>query len=276
MNTEAKNMPLRGMDLNEKDEWVEVPLENVLPKWLDEAISDEDEDDTGVACVLPYLQDKFHQWLMDVRGINAKSADDYIRQYESAYDHLYEEVGIDLYDLLQTIFEENGDETGYALTEEDAPDFVKIYLDKMLEKMDEQEDSFTKAELRALASYHAFIVDLAGTEDETFIKEKSTPLPDEREFTDWLEAEYKMDYENARKIASSIKRMDLILPSLVTEPMTFLEVLRAIPINSKRTHYVERVANQKQRIYKNAKVSYKTVQTGLANIIFYLNFLNNK
>lgn len=274
MNTEDFKLPQQGWDLNEKEEWVKVPLENVMPKWLYDAISD--DYDNGVAIVVPYLQDKFHQWLMDVRGINEKSADDYIRQYESGYDHLYEEVGIDLYHLLQTIFEGTDEEYDGELTEEDAPDLVKIYLDKMLEKMDSQEDSYTKAELRAMASYHAFIVDLAGTGEEIFIKEKSTPLLDEREFTDWLEAEYKMDYENAKKIAYSVRRMDLILPSLVTEPMTFLDVLRAIPINSKRNNYVNLVSKQKQRIYKNAKVSYKTIQTGLSNIIFYLNFLNSK
>ncbi len=46
-------------------------LENVMPKWLYDAISDDDYDN-GVAIVVPYLQDKFHQWLMDVRGINEK------------------------------------------------------------------------------------------------------------------------------------------------------------------------------------------------------------
>ncbi len=51
-----------------------------------------------------------------------KSADDHIRQFESGYDHLYEEVGIDLYDLLQTIFEGTDEEYDGDLTEDDAPD----------------------------------------------------------------------------------------------------------------------------------------------------------
>ncbi len=272
MDKNEINMRYRAMGLDENDEWVEVPLENAVPKWLYDSLSKEDEDD-DIAYVFPYLEKEFHQWLMDVRGISQKSADDYIRHYESAYDHLYEEVGINLYALLQSIFE--GDKYGISLlTKEDAPDLVKIYLDEILERIDEQEDSYTKAELRAIASYHAFFVDMAGTEEETYVKEKSTPLPEEEEFKDWLETEFKMDNEKIGKIVSSIRRMELILPSLVTEPMSFLEVLRALPTKSKRQNYVALVSKQKRHIYRNSKVSYSTIQKGLSNIKIYINFLN--
>ena len=271
---ETSFYPTHGMDLNENGEWIKVPLENVIPKWLYESLSDEDED-VDIAYVLPYLQDEFKEWLMDKRGISSKSADDYLRAYESVYDSLYEEVGIDLYSMLESIFEGTSDETKFDLTKEDAPGLIEIYVETMLEKLDENEDAYTKAELRALTTYHAFIVDVAGASDKTLVKEKSCSLPDEEEFLSWLETECRVDYENAKKIVSSVKRMDLILPSLVHEPMTFLDVLRALPAGSKRKNYVKLVQTKKKEIYRNADCSYKTILNGFANITYYINFLNS-
>ena len=270
MNT---NFPFtHGMDLNEKGEWVEVPLENVIPKWLYESLSDEDED-VDIAYVFPYLQDEFKEWLMNKRGISVKSADDYLRAYESGYDSLYEKVGIDLYHLLESIFEGTSEEIKFDFTKEDAPGLVEIYVETMLEELDENEDAYTKAELRALTTYHAFIVDVAGASDKTLIKEKSSSLPDEEVFLSWLETECRVDYENAKKIVSSVKRMDLILPSLVSEQMTFLDVLRALPAGSKRENYIKLVRSKQNEISSNANCSYKTIQNGLANVAYYVLFL---
>lgn len=266
--------PTNEMDLNENGEWVEVPLENVIPKWLYESLGEEAED-VEIAYVFPYRQGEFKEWLMNKRDISEKSADDYLRAYESGYDSLYEEVGLDLYHILQSIFEGTSDETKFDLTKEDAPGLVEIYIDTMLEKLDENEDAYTKAELRALTTYHAFIVDVAGASDKTLVKEKSCLLHDEDEFLSWLETECRVDYENAKKIVSSVKRMDLILPSLVSEPMTFLDVLRALPAGSKRKNYIKLVRTKKREINRNADCSYKTIQNGFANINYYLNFLND-
>ena len=271
---ETSFYPTHGMDLNENGEWIKVPLENVIPKWLYESLSDEDED-VDIAYVFPYLQDEFKEWLMDKRGISSKSADDYLRAYESGYDSLYEEVGLDLYHILQSIFEGTSDEAKFDLTKEDAPGLVEIYIDTMLEKLDENEDAYKKAELRALTTYHAFIVDVAGASDKTLAKKKSSSLPDEEVFLSWLETECQVDYENSKKIVSSVKRMDLILPSLVSEPMTFLDVLRALPTGIKRKNYIKLVRTKKREINRNADCSYKTIQNGFANINYYLNFLNN-
>lgn len=265
--------PTHGIDLNENSEWVEVPLENVIPQWLYESLSEEAED-VEIAYVFPYRQGEFKEWLMNKRNISAKSADDYLRAYESGYDSLYEEVGLDLYHILQSIFEGTS-EAKFDLTKEDAPGLVEIYVETMLEKLDENEDAYTKAELRALTTYHAFIVDVAGASDKTLTKEKSYSLPDEEEFLSWLETECRVDYENAKKIVSSVRRMDLILPSLVHEPMTFLDVLRALPAGSKRKNYIKLVRTKKREIYRNADCSYKTIQNGFANINYYLNFLND-
>ena len=60
--------------------------------------------------------------------------------------------------------------------------------------------------------------------------------------------------------------MDLRLPSLVHEPMTFLDVLRALPAGSKRKNYIKLVRTKKREIYRNADCSYKTIQNGFANI----------
>lgn len=264
-----------GIDLNENGEWVEVPLENVIPKWLYESLCEEDED-VEIAFVIPYLEDKFKRWLMDKRGISAKSADDYIRAYESAYESLYEIIQLDLYHLLHSFLVEIPEKTKYDLTIPHAPGLVEIYVETMLEELDENEDAYTKAELRALTTYHAFIVEVAGASDKTLAKKKSCSLPDEEEFLSWLETECRVDYENAKKIVSSVKRMDLILPSLVSEPMTFLDVLRALPAGSKRKNYIKLVRTKKKEIYRNADCSYKTIQNGLANITYYINFLNSK
>lgn len=265
--------PPHAMNLDENDEWVEVPLEKVLPPWMIYALSDE-EDDMEVAFVFPYRQEEFRQWLMTTRNINEKSADDYLRAYESGYESLYEEVGIDLYHMLESIFEGAAKNQNSDLTKEDAAGLVKIYLDEMLEMMDRAEDSYTKAEFRALASYHAFIIDMAASNDRKYIKEKTLPLPDEDEFRSWLETEYKMDYDNIGKIVSSVKRMDLILPSMVTNPMTFLDVLRALPQKSMRENYLKLVSRQRQSIYKTAVCSCKTIRNGWANVKYYLYFLN--
>ena len=271
----TKFIPTNELNLTENGERVETPLENVIPKWLYESLSEEAED-VEIAYVFPYREGEFKEWLMNKRDISAKSADDYLRAYESGYDSLYEEVGLDLYHILQSIFEGTSDETKFDLTKEDAPGLVEIYVETMLEMLDENEDAYTKAELRALTTYHAFIVDVAGASDKTLVKEKSCSLPDEEEFLSWLETECRVDYENAKKIVSSVNRMDLILPSLVHEPMTFLDVLRALPAGSKRKNYIKMVRTKKKAITRNAHCSYKTIQNGLANIQYYINFLNNK
>lgn len=270
-------MPLRAMDLNENNEWVEVPLENVVPEWLYESINVEDEDeDEEMGFVFPYLQAEFKQWLMDERDLSEKYAETYLRDYESGYDKLHEEYGFDLYDTLEYCFTEAPETSDTEISKQDAPEYVQIYVDLMLEELDANEDAYTKAEVRALSTYHAFIVDISGSHDKKLIKEKSLQLPDEEEFIKWLETEYKIHYENARKIVSSIKRMDLILPSIVIEPMTFLDVLRALPAGSKRKNYIKLIEGYKKGIARKTKISEKTIINGLTNIRFYKLFLDSK
>lgn len=235
-----------------------------------------EDEECNVAFVIPYLQEEFKKWLMDTRGIKEKSAEDYLRAYESAYEPLYEVLEVDLYGLLRSFIKDIPQETGCDITKEFAPQLVNIYLETMQEMLDENEDAFTKGDLRAMMAYHDFIADITDSSETKVCMEKSTPLPDEEEFLAWLEKEYKMDYENAKRIVSSIKRMDLLFPSLVSDPMSFLEVLRAIPEKSKREKYLAIISERKSQIYSKSHSSYKTILNGLANIKHYLNFLNSK
>lgn len=243
--------------------------------FYDRIVNFNGDEESNVALVVPYLQDEFKKWLMETRDIKEKSAEDYIRAYESAYESLYEELEVDLYALLRSFMNDIPQKTGSDLTKEFAPELVNIYLETMQEMLDEDEDSFTKADLRAMMAYHDFIADITDSSETKICMEKSTPLPDEEKFIAWLEKEYKMDYENAKRIISSVKRMDLIFPSLVTNPMSFLDVLRAIPEKGKRENYLAMVSKRKGQIYSKSRGSYKTILNGLANIKYYLNFLND-
>lgn len=267
--------PIKAAELNENEEWVEVSLENVLPKWMIENLCEEDEDE-DIAFVYPYLQEEFKEWLLKERVKTEKSAEDYLRAYESAYESLYERVGIDLYNLLDSFLVEIPEITNSDSSKKEAPGLVQEYIEAMQEALDENEDAYTKAEIRALLAYHGFIVEISGSADKKLLKEKSTPLPDEDEFLSWLDTEYKMNYENARKVVSSVKRMNLILPSMVSEPMSFLDVLRALRFRSKRNNYIQLVSKKKKEIIRNAGCSYKTLMNGFVNIKYYVNFLNSK
>lgn len=243
---------------------------------FDRVINFNEDEESDVVLLVPYLSNEFMNWLIETRGIKEKSAEDYLRAYESAYESLYQELEVDLYGLLHSFIKEIPQKTGSDLTKEFAPEFVNIYLEMMQEMLDEDEDAFTKANLRAMMAYHDFIADITDSSEKRVCMEKSTPLPDENEFLAWLEKEYKMDYEKGNRIVSSIKRMDLILPSLVTDPMSFLDVLRAIPEKSKRENYLSMVSERKGQICSKSRSSYKTILNGLANIKYYLKFLNSK
>lgn len=250
-----------------------MKMENTL---YDQVTNFNEDEESEITLVIPYLQEEFKKWLMDTREIKEKSADDYLRAYESGYESLYEELGLDLYSLLRAFLKEIPLKTGCDLIRACAPELVNMYLEAMQEKLDEYEDAITKAEMRALMAYHDFIVDITESPDTKVSKGKAAFLPDEEEFLAWLETEYKMDYENAKRIVSSIKHMDLILPSLVTDPMSFLDVLRALPTKGKREKYLAMVNRRKNQAYAKSKCSYKTILNGLANIKYYLNFLNGK
>ena len=271
---DAKGNP-HGVSIDKEGSLAEIPLEDAMPKWLYESLNEED-DDVEIASVVPYLENEFKKWLMDTRDLSEISANRYIEAYMSAYESLYDIVGLDLPHILHSFLVEIPEQTKCDLTISEAPGLVEIYVETMIEELEANEKAYTKAERRALTTYHDFIAEKAGTSDKTLAKKKSNSLPDEEEFLSWLEKEVNIDYENARKIVSSVKRMDLRLPSLVSDPMTFLDVLRALPAGSKRKNYIKMVSKRKKEIYRNADCSDKTIKNGFANIDSYLNFLNSK
>ena len=155
-----------------------------------------------------------------------------------------------------------------------APTLVDDYIRAF--KQINRADKDYKKNLLVLTAFHDFIVDLSGSPSIKYMKKKTLCLPDEEAFKNWMVTEYKMDYKKAGKIVSSIKRMNLFLPSLVSDPMSFLDVLRALPIPSKRDNYIALIKSKKQAIYRSASCSSKTISNGWSNIGFYLKFLNHK
>lgn len=272
-------------------------VEQLLQEWLDKYGDDEidfeiDDDNDGnvkeeleVALVDPYMEDEFRQWLMEKRAIAKKSAGDYLRAYRSTYEQLYINIGIDLYDTLDLLFSIATDSPDNILSrnlKNHGPLLVKIYVDAMEQQMegkevtDKKEKARQNAGLRALKAYHAFIADECGNTGRRLLKPKAKPLPDEEIFITWLEKECRQTYGNACKIVSSIKLLDLILPSFVSEPMTFLDVLRAAP-DKKRGKYIKYVCNRIHLRGSKKRGKHKTIANCLANTrTFYINFLNSQ
>lgn len=242
----------------------------------DEVLNFNENEECDMALMIPYLMEEFKAWLMSSRLLKKKSAEDYIKAYERAYESLYGILGVDLFSLLRAFLMTIPDETGNDLTKEVAPDLVNIYIETMKEELDRNETAYTNAERRAMMEYHDFIVDIAKSSVAKISLEKVGRLPDEDRFLSWLETEYRMDYGKAKRILSSIKRVNLILPSLVSEPMSFLDVLLALPDKDKRAKYYMLVSKKRNQTYAKAAVAYKTLQNGMSNIKYYLNFLNSK
>lgn len=242
----------------------------------DEVLNFNENEECDLALVIPYLMEEFKAWLMESRFLKKKSAEDYIRAYERAYESLFQIIGMDLYSVLRAFLMTIPDNTGSDLTKEVAPDLVNIYIETMQDELEKNRTAYTNTERRAMMEYHDFIVDIANSSAAKISMEKVEPLPDEDGFLSWLEAEYRMDYGKAKRILSSIKRVNLILPSLVSEPMSFLDVLRALPDKDKRAKYYMMVSKKRNQTYAKASGAYKTIQNGMSNIKYYLNFLNSK
>lgn len=153
-----------------------------------------------------------------------------------------------------------------------APTLVDDYI-ATYEYLSKDPKDFNR-NLRVLYAFHDFIVDLSGSSCIKYLKKKPSCLPDEEAFKNWMVTEYRMDYKNVVKILSSVKRMDVVLPSLVSDPMSFLDVLRALPSESKRENYIKRFSPLKRKLSKDAGCAYKTIQNGFTNIEFYIKFLS--
>ncbi|MCM1153563.1 MAG: hypothetical protein NC328_07925 [Muribaculum sp.] len=223
----------------------------------------------------PFLEDEFKAWLVNERKLSEKYVAEYIRNIEHAYYSLYDIVQINLVKTLRSWIVDIPVNPGNSFSKEAAVELVNIYLETMQEELDWNEDAYTKAEKRALAAYHDFIIFYTGGSDSNLLKGKTPSLPDEDEFASWMEHEYKRDPFEVGKIVSSVARMGMILPSLVTAPMSFIDVLRALPTKSKRENYLRKVAGITDKKSNDiAGCSQKTVRNGISNVRYYINFLN--
>ncbi len=265
----TNNTDATALNPADNEEWEEISLEDLLAK-----LPDYEDEESEIVMTVPYMMNEFRQWLIENRSISEKSADDYIRAYESAYESLYKLTGLNLYDLLRSFLTEIPVRTKCDLTKKSAPELVKAYVDTIMEEREKDKDSYPTAAVLAMQAYHDFIVDVAEAHDRKLLKKKAAPLPDEKEFISWLETERRISYDNAVKMANSVRNMDPELPSIVTNPMTFLEVLRALPTKRMQEKYIDMVKKQHQQIYANASCSYITIRNGFTNIGYYLNFLN--
>lgn len=225
----------------------------------------------------PFLGDEFKTWLANERKLSEKYVAECIRNCENAYYSLYEIVEIDLVRTLRSWIVDIPTRTGESFSKIAAVELINIYLETMQEELDRNEDAYTKAEIRAMMAYHDFISFYTGGSDSNLLKVKTPPLPDEDEFVLWIEQEYKKGPIEVGKIVSSVARMGVILPSLVTEPMSFIDVLRALPTKSKRENYLAMVIRKRDKKDNDiAGCSQKTVQNGISNMRYYINFLNQK
>lgn len=214
----------------------------------------------------PYLKDEFRQWVMDELHVSARTAKAFVKNFTTGYKALYPRVGVDLYGTVKTFLEF-------------LPPTSRVQaswsVDLYLYELDDGEISLPTAQRRAIEAYHDFIVAYTDAPEETVLK-RSEPLADKAEFVTWLERECRMDYENADKVASSVSRMDAVVPSLVSDPMSFLDVLRALPTKSKRENYIFLLQIRSMRIAHQSGVAEKTIDNGLRNVELYANFLNHK
>ncbi|MDE5723240.1 MAG: hypothetical protein K2H99_03545, partial [Paramuribaculum sp.] len=136
----TNNTDATALNPAENEEWEEISLEDLLAKWPD----DEDEE-PEIVMTVPYMMKEFRQWLIENRSISEKSADDYIRAYESAYESLYELTGLNLYDLLRSFITEIPGRTKCDLTRKSAPELVKAYVDTIMEEREKDKDSYPTA-----------------------------------------------------------------------------------------------------------------------------------
>ncbi|MDE5868745.1 MAG: hypothetical protein K2H18_00810 [Muribaculaceae bacterium] len=280
----------------------------ILEEWINESAGDEEledsfdlEEDTDeeydvetAVMAFFYLRAGFKRWLVDQRNLTKKSANDYLRKFDSLYDALSPLVGYDIYEMLAEFLdlcpdlpiEDDSEDKedwkkiyGYDLNAyfaNQAPGLVNTYIMVLKNEM-EKDARYSRTDLRVLETFHAYIVDISASSDAKYLKPKASPLPDEEEFLNWLMSSYNdIDYDRARKIVSSIKRLDLIAPSLVRDPISFLDVLRALPDNGKRENYIIRVHKRMKHIHRTLSVTSKTISNEMSNARIYARFLNRK
>ncbi|MCH5218390.1 MAG: hypothetical protein J1F07_07575 [Muribaculaceae bacterium] len=232
----------------------------------------EDELFDGVL-IIPYMEDEFKRWLIENRQITEESASRYINHYMSAYERLFEVVGLDLYDLLRKFIEEIPAKTGNTLTKEGAVDLAICYVEAIQEELDRDNDSYTKEELRAILAYRDFIAFIAGEDSMTEYKTINLPFGDE--FIDWLCDELGMDYENAKKEASAARTVGSLLNHLVDRDGNLIEFASTLKNKDNREEILANLIDARG-LHNGEDKATKTLQNGISSLKKYFLFLNDK
>lgn len=238
----------------------------------------EDELFDGVL-IIPYKENEFKNWLIDNRQITGESATRYLNHYMSAYERLFEVVGLDLYDLLLEFIEVIPAKTGNTLTREGAVTLVESYVEAIQEELDRDAESYSKEELRAVLAYRDFIAFITG--DDSMTMYKAINLPFEEEFVDWLCDDLGMTYENAKKEASAAKTAGSLLNNLVDPDGNLIEFASTLKNKDNIDEILATLINAKGLFNGEDKVkgedkATKTLRNGISSLKKYFLFLKDK
>lgn len=120
------------------------------------------DEEVGFAPVYPYMESAFRDWLKNSRKIsNETYIDSYIESYMSAYERLYDEMEVDAYDAFDHSLNPARQPfmRGYGLAV-----FEIYYMETMQEMLDDDENVFSKMEIRAFMAYRDFMAEVTGEE----------------------------------------------------------------------------------------------------------------
>lgn len=223
--------------------------------------------------IIPYKEDEFKAWLIENRQITEDSAERYINHYMSAYERLFEVVGLDLYDLLREFIEVIPSKTGNNLTKESAVDLVECYAEAIQEELDCDAESYTKEELRAVIAYRGFIAFITG--DDSMMMHKTINLPFENEFIDWLCKDLGMTHENAKKEASAAKTAGSLLNNLVDPDANLIEFASSLRNKDNRDEILATLIDARG-LFSGEDKSVKTLRNGISSLKKYFLFLGDK
>lgn len=232
-----------------------------------------ENDLSDVLLIIPYKEEEFKRWLIENRQITDESAGRYINQYISAYERLFEVVGLDLYDLLREFIEVIPAKTGSSFSKECADILVESYYEAIQEELDRDPESYSKEEMRAIVAYRDFIASITGNDNVKSGKAKNLPFEDE--FVNWLCDDLRMGYENAKKEVSAAKTAGAILNKLVDPEGTLIELASTSEDKDTREEILARLIDARG-LYHGGDKATKTLQNGISSLKKYFLFLNDK
>lgn len=241
-------------------------MKNFLKNFQDDELLEE-------ILIVPYKEDEFKAWLIENRQITDESAGRYVNHYMSAYERLFEVVGLDLYDLLREFVEAIPAKTGSAFTRGCADILVESYVEAIQEELDRDAESYSKEEMRAILAYRDFIAAITG--EDNVSRRRANNLPFEDEFVDWLCKDLGMAYDNAKKEASAAKTAGSLLNNLVDPDGNLIEFASTSRDKDNRDEILATLIDAKG-LHNGEDKATKTLQNGISSLKKYFLFLNDK